>query len=148
MEIATKNQLTNKRNTGLLFTNTCGTFAGFIIIALIMYIIISRYIPYAKHKDLLDIKTSMISLSSMEQKFYEQNKHYTNFKNLFGVNKNSLEYKGYKVKLEVTPNLQGYKITATALEENNKYPTCNKLVINTNKLFSYDSYGLPSQGCW
>ena len=133
---------------GLMFINSSGKITGLIIIIMFLYFFISTYIPYAQHKELIDVKISTIGLSAAEKNFYAQNKHYASFNELLGLDQKSIDYKGYNIKLEISSDLQHYKITATELEENNKYPNCNKLVINTNKLFSYDTYGLPSQGCW
>ena len=148
MNSALQPNYNSQKHHGLIFTNTAGKITGLIIIIMILYFCISTYIPYAKHKELIDVKISMIGLASAEKNFYAQNKYYANFKELFNTDKNSLDYKEYNIKLEISHDLMKYKIIATELEENNKYPNCNKLVINTNKLFSYDTYGLPSKGCW
>lgn len=125
-----------------------GVLFGFANIILILYFSISSYIPYAQHKNLIDIKKSMISISALEKKFYEENKRFANLQELFENDKKTYEYKGYIFKMEPASNLEGFMLVATAKDDNNSYPNCNKLILTPTSISSYDTYGLYSKGCW
>lgn len=137
-------------NQPTVYTKYFGIFTGLIIIAIILFYFISSYIPYAQHKDLIDVKTKIMRISEAEDSIYAKTNSYATTQELFG--KNVLTQNGYNIKVVLKPHSKYYFITAEQQDNNNTYPQCDKLVIakikGTNKLFSYDTYGLISTSCW
>jgi Tfp pilus assembly protein PilE len=154
MEVEIMSEVKHKPNTNnsqpTVYTKAFGIFTGLIIIAIILFYFISSYIPYAQHKDLIDVKTKMIRISEAEDNIYAKTNFHATTQELFG--KNVLTQNGYNIKVVLKPNSKDYFITAEQQDNNNTYPKCDKLVVakinSTNKLFSYDTYGLNSKRCW
>ncbi len=123
---------------------------GFIaIIAIVLYYALSTYIPYAKHKPLIAVKNIMLRMAVAENSYYQKNKQFAPEEVLFKSDQTSLEYNGYKIQLNIKPDLSSYEITAQQLDSDNiQYPNCNKLVVTPKKYFSYDTYGEITTDCW
>lgn len=126
-----------------------GALGVIAIIAIVLYYALSTYIPYAKHKPLIAVKNVMLRIAVAENRYYQENKQFAPEEVLFKTDQNSLEFNGYKIQIDIKPDLSNYKITAEQLDSANiQYPNCNKLVVTPRKYFSYDTFGEISTGCW
>jgi Tfp pilus assembly protein PilE len=123
---------------------------GFIaIIAIVLYYGISTYLPYLTHKQLIEVKSMLLRIAVAENRYYQEHKTFASQDALFRSNQPSADYNGYKISINIKPDLSNYEITAKQLDSaKTQYPNCNKLVVTPSKYFSYDTFGEISTGCW